>query len=735
MSGSNLITVATCNLNQWALDFEGNLSRIIQSCKEAKEQGASYRLGPELEICGYGCEDHFLESDTFQHCWESLAQLLEEGVTDDLLCDFGMPILHRGARYNCRVLCYARKILLIRPKTAMADNGNYREGRYFTAYQNPQSNNGNADYMSQEKKMLPSFFAKKFDQKTAPFGMMSIQCADGTTIGCESCEELWTPQAEHIKLSLSGVEIIGNGSGSHHELRKLNSRLELMISATRKCGGLYLYANQRGCDGGRLYFDGCAMIVCNGKVLAQANQFDVHDVQTIVATVDLDDVRSFRASIPSFGIQSARSRQRNGPNEFIPCDAIADAKTRSDGERSTLSEEIELKIHTPEEECCLGPACWLWDYLRRSGAGGYFLPLSGGADSSAVATIVGGMTEMVTKAAREDPAGAVAEECRKVCRKDKLDDDLAVNHWVPETPKELANIILHTMYMGTENSSKATESRAKDLGEVIGSYHLTIKIDLVVAAMIKMFSLVTNKEPQFKSNGGTITEDLALQNIQARIRMVTAYLFAQLLPLIRKKSGFLLVLSSANVDEALRGYLTKYDCSAADLNPIGAISKLDLKRMLLWAAKEYDYSVLVGVVEAPPTAELRPITDEGGGEHTQTDEADMGMTYDELGAFGRLRKISRCGPVSMFNKLCVTWKHLSQFEVAEKVKRFFIHYSINRHKMCVITPAYHAEGYSPDDNRFDLRPFLYNTKWDRQFNAIDKLVKETEAENKQKKLN
>ena len=27
--------------------------------------------------------------------------------------------------------------------------------------------------------------------------------------------------------------------------------------------------------------------------------------------------------------------------------------------------------------------------------------------------------------------------------------------------------------------------------------------------------------------------------------------------------------------------------------------------------------------------------------------------------------------------------------------------------MTVLTPAYHAEQYSPDDNRFDLRPFLY----------------------------
>ncbi len=28
----------------------------------------------------------------------------------------------------------------------------------------------------------------------------------------------------------------------------------------------------------------------------------------------------------------------------------------------------ELVLYSPMEECALGPACWLWDYLRRSGA-------------------------------------------------------------------------------------------------------------------------------------------------------------------------------------------------------------------------------------------------------------------------------------------------------------------------------------------------------------------------------
>ena len=102
------------------------------------------------------------------------------------------------------------------------------------------------------------------------------------------------------------------------------------------------------------------------------------------------------------------------------------------------------------------------------------------------------------------------------------------------------------------------------------------------------------------------------------------------------------------------------------------------------------------------------------------------MTYAELSAFGRLRKVLKCGPFSMYEKLLHEWsnKNLSPTEIAAKVKRFFYYYSINRHKMTTLTPAYHAEAYSPDDNRFDLRQFLYNSSWSWQFKKIDALAEE-----------
>ena len=65
----------------------------------------------------------------------SWLEVLDSDLTDDCLCDIGMPVMHRGVRYNCRVLCLARRVLLIRPKLFLANDNNYRERRYFQAWQ------------------------------------------------------------------------------------------------------------------------------------------------------------------------------------------------------------------------------------------------------------------------------------------------------------------------------------------------------------------------------------------------------------------------------------------------------------------------------------------------------------------------------------------------------------------------------------------------------------------------
>ena len=556
---TKLYTVATCNLNQWALDFPGNLARIEASIREAKAAGARYRCGPELEVSGYGCEDHFFEEDTVLHCWQSLAALLQGELTHGILCDVGMPVVHRNVRYNCRVFLLDSKVVLIRPKLCCCDDGNYRETRWFTEWPRARA---------VEDFALPGMIRAICGQEACPLGFAAIATAD-TVVGSETCEELFTPHSPHIPLALDGVEIISNGSGSHHQLRKLDKRLDLMRSASSKAGGVYLYANQRGGDGSRLYYDGCALVACNGDILAQGSQFGLQarnysarnsarnsrrsaltarpnsllqDVEVIVATIDLQQVRSARAAVPSRSRQAAIAPAVHR----VHVDFILGAPAYgSGGVPVSPTAEIAARLHRAEEEIALGPACWLWDYLRRSGAGGYFLPLSGGADSSSTAAIVGIMCQLVVKAAGAGDEQVIAD-VRKVTRK--------AAPWLPADAKELCGMILHTCYMGTENSSAATRGRAEALASELGAHHTLADIGPMVKGVIATFEAITSKSPKFKSQGGTETEDLALQNIQARSRMVLSYTLAQLLPWTRDRPSFLLVLGSANVDEALAGY-------------------------------------------------------------------------------------------------------------------------------------------------------------------------------------
>jgi len=83
---------------------------------------------------GYSCEDHFYESDTLLHSWEILANLLKNSVCEDMLIDVGMPVMHKNVTYNCRVAFLNRRILLIRPKMRLCEDGNYRESRWFSPW-------------------------------------------------------------------------------------------------------------------------------------------------------------------------------------------------------------------------------------------------------------------------------------------------------------------------------------------------------------------------------------------------------------------------------------------------------------------------------------------------------------------------------------------------------------------------------------------------------------------------
>lgn len=152
-------------------------------------------------------------------------------------------------------------------------------------------------------------------------------------------------------------------------------------------------------------------------------------------------------------------------------------------------------------------------YLRRSGTAGYLVPLSGGIDSCATATIVFGMCRMVINAIKAGNSQVIKDVKRLAAYGEGK---------LPETPQELCNQIFHTIYMGmSKQSSAETRGRAKELAEAIGSYHVNLDIDDVFEAQRNLLVKSLNFEPKFKVHGGSVAENITLQNIQARSRMVT----------------------------------------------------------------------------------------------------------------------------------------------------------------------------------------------------------------------
>jgi NAD+ synthase (glutamine-hydrolysing) len=524
------------------------------------------------------CTDTF-KGDTFLHSWEVLAEIISDPVCKDMLVDLGMGVRHRNVSYNCRILCTYKKIFLIRPKQSMANDGLYREMRHFTAWVKPRT---------VEQHYLEQIIVDLTGQRTVPLGDCVLSTLDAD-VGCETCEELFVPLNPSTYMGLNGVPIILNSSASHAELRKLHTRLSLIANSTRKLGGkcatiippitsartdsvqgIYVYSNASGIDGdARIMYDASSMVLLNGKVMAQGAQFTLKPVDVITATIDIEEVRSFRSSI-SRNIQAAA--QPDFPR--IECD-IRLSRTADEIHFSDLkpAREIDLKFLDPMEEMYMAEAVFLWQYLTRANAAGYFLALSGGLDSCTVSVFVYGMARLVLKSI-EAGEQTTLDDLRRVTG-DK--------EFLPKRPQEIVNRLLHTCFMGTKHSSTDTRSRAKRLTQDIGAYHSDASIDETINAVESTVEKILDFKPQFAVDGGSDSENLAKQNIQARNRMVLSYTLGNTSPSsflhpvrlvaqsltrnlaqlstfgrrLPRGGSSLLVLSSANVDEMLRGYVTK----------------------------------------------------------------------------------------------------------------------------------------------------------------------------------
>ena len=174
------------------------------------------------------------------------------------------------------------------------------------------------------------------------------------------------------------------------------------------------------------------MVIVNGEIVAQGSQFSLNDVEVVTATVDIEEVRAYRFT-PSRGLQSlqAPTYQRIETDFSLSSD-------RDDFDSSIApSPKLRARYHLPEEEIGMGPACWLWDYLRRSKAAGFLCPLSGGIDSCATSVIVFSMCRIAIKAI-EDGNKQVISDVQRIA------GAYEVEGWLPRTPQELCHRLFHS---------------------------------------------------------------------------------------------------------------------------------------------------------------------------------------------------------------------------------------------------------------------------------------------------
>lgn len=508
-----LINVATVALNQTPLEWSGNLSNIRAALAEAREQGASIVCLPELAITGYGCEDAFFSADVQQRAIQALQDL--KGETKGLIVSVGLPLFHTGNLYNCVALLADEQILGFVAKSNLAGDGIHYEPRWFKPWPDGQEDEHD------------------LGDESYPIGSLVFDVG-GVRIGIEICEDAWAASRPGTGLAEAAVDLILNPSASHFAFGKQEVRRRLVLESSRAFGVTYVYANLLGNEAGRVIYDGAAMVASSGQMVTEGPRLSFADFAVTTACVDIDKTRMSRARLASFRPEA----DENGLTFIHESFTFPEIEPRAN-EHDIPS--WELGQHIKEEEFARTVALGLFDYLRKSRSNGFIVSLSGGADSSAVATLVWLAVQFgLSELGPERFLGKIA-------------------HIKGLTNKSESGLIMRELlacvYQATRNSSDTTEHAASELASALEATYMRFDVDSIVESYVGLV------EKQIDRQLNWDRDDIALQNIQARVRAPGVWLLANL--------RNALLLSTSNRSEAAVGYATMDGDTCGGLSPNG----------------------------------------------------------------------------------------------------------------------------------------------------------------------
>ena len=644
-----LVKVAAATLNQTPLDWDGNEARIREMLARARAEGVSVLCLPELCISGYGCEDAFLSPAVRATALDVLASLLPD--TRGLIACFGLPLAHQKGIYNVCALAVDGKLAGFVAKRSLAGDGIHYEPRWFKPW--PAGGRTTTHALGQN----------------VPLGDVLFDCG-GVRLGFEICEDAWMAERRGAELSLSGADLILNPSASHFAFGKHLVRRRLVLEGSRAFGVSYLYANLLGNEAGRAIYDGDALVASDGTLVAEARRFAFSEGELTAAVIDIELPRTRHGWRSGFSpnVNDAPGSCVNAPFTFPKLAAQPAAAREVD--------EWERGPHVKEEELARALSLGLFDYMRKSRSRGFVVSLSGGADSAAIASVCASLVGFA-----ERDLG--------------LDGLKRVLDYVPgvagaASARDVVQLLLTTVYQATRNSSEITRNAARAVAEGLGARHLELDVDAQVQGYVAMIEGALGRKLDWQ------TDDIALQNIQARTRAPSVWLLANI-------AGALL-LSTSNRSEAAVGYATMDGDTAGGLAPIAGIDKAYLRKWLVWMERQgpsglLPVPALAAVNVQAPTAELRPSSE------NQTDEGDL-MPYDLLDAIERAAIRDKRGPLEVFELMSVLFPQHGQVALVTWIERFFRLFARNQWKRERYAPSFHLDDENLDPKTWCRFPIL-----------------------------
>ncbi|MCI0334980.1 MAG: NAD+ synthetase [Planctomycetes bacterium] len=693
----NRIRLGAAALNQTPMAWDTNCRQIRAALAAAREAGVGILCLPELCITGYGCEDMFFSPGIEQRAIELLQELLPD--TAGIVACLGLPVLYEGALYNAVAVAGDGMLLGIVAKQHLAGDGIHYEPRWFRRW--PGGEVGSIEIAGQD----------------FPIGDVLFECG-GVRIGFEICRDAWVADRTGCSLAQRGADVLLNPSASHFAFAKQQIRERFVLEGSRAFCVSYAYCNLLGNEAGRSIYDGGTLIATNGKMLVRGPRFSFADWLLTTTVVDVDSTR--RAKAESFPV--ARSRDDEADRGLVTVDFDFPEVAEPIGSVAMRVGTHTLSVHTPpprhpawetgehqkQEEFTRAVALALFDYLRKSHSKGFVVSISGGVDSSAVAVLIHLMVQL---ACRELGVRPFAEKLPRIPA--LLPDPHSDEAWSgfdKEQSQLAVRRLLTCVYQTTRNSSRATKHSAEIMSGAIGAEFVEWNVDALVDHYVETVSKVEGRHLRWE------TDDVALQNIQARARGPGAWLLANL-----RDS---LLLTTSNRSEAAVGYATMDGDTCGGLAPIAGIDKAFLLDWLKWMETTGPAGIgplpaLKVVNDLAPTAELRPPAE------CQTDEADL-MPYRVLDAIERAAIRDKLLPIDVFDTVRAQFGEYTAPQLGTWVERFFRLWCRNQWKRERYAPSFHLDDENLDPKTWCRFPIL-NSGFDRELAELREHVSEISA--------